>query len=73
MTVVHTKGEILTLQPSRSSENGFPTLKSEANSSWKNIKMKLTLLIKAPKVIHFTDFFLCACSMYSHFESELKK
>ena len=35
--------KILTFQPSRLLENGFPTLKREANSSWKYIKMKLTL------------------------------
>ena len=34
--------------------------------------MKLTLLKEASKVVHFTDFFLGACSVYSHFEFKLK-
>ena len=34
--------------------------------------MKLTLLKKVSKVVHFTDFFLCACSMYSYLEFKLK-
>ena len=35
--------------------------------------MKLTLFKNVAKVVHFTDFFLiCACSVYSHFEFELK-
>ena len=34
--------------------------------------MKLTRFKKVAKVAHFTDFFLHACSVYSHFEFELK-
>ena len=57
---------------SRSPENGFPALKRGANSSWKHIKMKLTLLRKVLKVVPFTHFFfLCMSSVYSHFEFEL--
>ena len=51
----------------------FPTFKREAIPSCKKIKMKLTLLKKVSRVFHFTDFFLCMCSVYSHFEFELKK
>ena len=59
--MVHAKGKIfITCKPSRSLENGFPAFKKEANSSCKNIKMKLTLLKKV-------------CILYSHFEFELKK
>ena len=49
--MVHAEGGTWNFQPSRSPENAFPALKSEANSFIKNVKMK--------KVIHFTDFFLC--------------
>ena len=49
----------------------FPAFKREAISSWK--KKKLILLKKVSKVVHFTDFFLHACKVYSHFEFELKK
>ena len=44
-----------------------------------HIKGKLTLLEKTSKVkkvskvVHFTDFFLRAFNVYSHFEFELKK
>ena len=34
--------------------------------------MKLTLLKKVSKVVLFTDFFLCLCSVKSHFVFELK-
>ena len=44
-----------------------------ANSSWKNIKIKFTLLKKVSEVLHYTNIFLCACSVCSHFEFELKK
>ena len=37
------------------------------------IKMKLPLLKKPSKFVHFTDFFLRECSMYSHSDFELKK
>ena len=67
------KRKILTFYPSRSPENGFPALERETNSSWKNIKLKLILIKKLSKVIQFTHFFLRACSVYSHFQFELKK
>ena len=51
----------------------FPHLKGKLTVLEKNIKMKLTLLRKVSKIVHFTDFFLCRCSMYSHFEFEWKK
>ena len=35
--------------------------------------MKLTLLKKESEVVHFTDFFLRECNVYSNFEFELKK
>ena len=50
----------------------FPHLKGKLTVLEKNIKMKLTLLRKVSKIVHFTDFFLCRCSMYSHFEFEWK-
>ena len=34
--------------------------------------MKLTVPKKVSKVVHFTDFYLLACRVYSHFEFELK-
>ena len=73
MTMVHTKGKTLAFQTFRLPENGFTTLKRGANSYSKDIKMKLTLLKKISKVVHFTDFFLCKLSGYSNFEFELKK
>ena len=51
----------------------FPHFKGKPNSSCENIKMKLTLLKKVSKVVHFTDLFLRECSVYRHFEFELKK
>ena len=71
--MVQDEGKILTFKPSRLPENGSPILKREGNSFLKNIKMKVTLIKKVSKGVRFTDFFLHACSMYSHFEFELKK
>ena len=51
----------------------FPHLKEKLTVLEKKIKMKLTILRKVSKIVHFTDFFLCRCSMYSHFEFEWKK
>ena len=50
----------------------FPCLKGKLNLLEKKIKKKLTLK-NASKVVHFTYFLLHECSMYSHFEFELKK
>ena len=73
VTMVHAEGKILTFQPSRLPEKGFLAFKREANSSCKNIQMKLTLLKKVSKVVHFRECFLHECSMYCHFDFKLKK
>ena len=45
----------------------------KADSSWKNIKMELTLVKKESKVAQFTDIFLYVCSVYKNVGVELKK
>ena len=67
VTMVHAKGKFLTFWPSRLLENVFPTFLREATSSCRNIKIKLTLLKKVSKAVHFIDFFLCEWSVYIHF------
>ena len=63
MTMVQVKGETLTFSFLDRQKMGFLHLKQG----------KLTLLekinnsLKVSKVVHFTYFFLCTCSMYSHF------
>ena len=47
-------------------------LKREANSSWKNIKMKLTLLKKAQKLLNFTDFFFVSAKCTAILSSNWK-
>ena len=50
----------------------FPHLKGKPTFLEKISKWNSLFFKKSLKVVHFTDFFLCECSMYSHFEFELK-
>ena len=61
------RGKLLTFYPPRLLENVFPLFKREANSSWKNNKMKLTFrknFIKSCS-IHRLFFFLRVQSVHS--------
>ena len=61
VTMVHVEVKISTFWPSTSLENVFPAFQRKANSSCKNVKVKVTLLKNVSKVVHFIDYFLREC------------
>ena len=62
------QGENFNFLPSRLLENDLPKGKLTLLE-----KMIRILLKKVSKVVHFKDFFLYVCSVYSQFEFELRK
>ena len=56
--------KILIFWPLRLLENGFPTLKREANSSWQNIEVKFTLHKKVWKEKLFPSQIFFSCVQY---------
>ena len=68
--MIHAKGKFQIFSLLDRQKIAFPHLKGKRAILE---KIELALFKIVPKVAHFTDFFLRACSMYSHFDFELKK